>query len=373
MRNVALDLGVRKIAYCEVEHGLVIRRTTVGSLSALESWLGPEQPPARVAVEACLEAWAVHAKLTQWGNEVLLVDTTRTKQIGIGQHQRKTDRIDAEVLAHALAEGRLPLAHLLSKSRQEMRRELGVRRALVETRAQYVTSIRGLCRQEGQMLKSCDVENFVANVRKTQLSEPLMVAITPLLVILENINQQVVTLDERLEQLAEKEPVIQLLRTVPGVGPITAISFVSVIDDAKRFQRAHQVESYIGLVPGEHSSGGKRRIGSITKQGNSYLRAMLVQASWSVLRFSAPDDPLRSWAEALSQRRGKRIAVVALARRLAGVLWAMWRDNTVYDPVFAARSGARGLRAAEQTLKQRAAALEQAVKKQRARHVYNKK
>ena len=120
MRKVALDLGARKTADCEVRGEKVVRRE-------------PEQPPAVVAIEACREAWHVHDLLTSWGNEVVLVDTTRSRRLGIGQHGRKTDRIDAEVLALALERGGIPVAHLLSPHRRELRRWLGVRRALAET------------------------------------------------------------------------------------------------------------------------------------------------------------------------------------------------------------------------------------------------
>src|SRR5688500_4798911 len=143
MRNVALDLGVKKTTYCEVVDGKVVERGTVSSVMSLEPLLGPAAPPARVAIEACREAWFVHSLLTQWGNDVLLVDTTRSAKLGIGQHGRKNDRIDAEVLARAVERGGIPLAHVLSPHRQDLRRQLGIRRALVETRAQYIVTIRG--------------------------------------------------------------------------------------------------------------------------------------------------------------------------------------------------------------------------------------
>jgi transposase len=176
---------------------------------------------------------------------------------------------------------------------------------------------------------------------------------------------QLAAVEQRLDQLCAAEPVVAQLTTTPGVGPIVAASFVSVIDAAQRFRSAHQVESYLGLVPSEDTTGGKRRLGSISKQGNSYLRALLVQAAWTILRQSARTDPLQRWALAIAERRGKRIAVVALARRLAGVLWAMWRDSTVYEPELAAKSGARGLRKAAQSMELRAAALERAAVKVR--------
>jgi transposase len=202
-------------------------------------------------------------------------------------------------------------------------------------------------------------------MRKAMLSAEVRATIEPLLATLEPLELQLAAVEQRLEQLCATEPVVAQLMTTPCVGPIVAASFVSVIDEANRFRNAHQVESYLGLVPSEDSTGGKRRLGSISKQGNSYLRAMLVQASWLMLRLPGRSDPLQRWALAIAERRGKRIAAVALARRLAGVLWAMWRDGTVYDPELAACSGARGLRRAAKSIELRAAALERAAVKVR--------
>jgi hypothetical protein len=120
-------------------------------------------------MEACREAWHVHDLLVKWGNEVVLSDTTRRKRIGIGEHGRKNDRIDAEKMAHALEEGRIPKAHVSSASRRELRRVLGVRRALVEARAQLVTTVRGLVREQGGKIASCKTENFAGQVRKQKL------------------------------------------------------------------------------------------------------------------------------------------------------------------------------------------------------------
>jgi transposase len=368
MRSVALDLGKKVIAYCEVKDDAVVRRMMVGSLATLEPLLGPEQQAARVAIEACREAWFVHRTLTEWGNEVLLVDTTRSREIGIGNHRRKNDRIDAEVLARAVERGGIPLAHVLSPQRQELRRQLSVRRALIETRTQYVTTIRGIGREFGSQLPACDAEDFAARMRQKRLPAELATIIDPLVTLLETLEVQLFTVEQRLAALSAEEPVIAQLTTTPGVGRIVAASFVSVIDDAHRFRSAHQVESYLGLVPSEDSSGGKVRLGAISKKGNSYLRALLVQSAWIILRSPNRIDPLHQWAKATAQRRGKRIAVVAVARKLAGLLWAMWRDGTVYDVELTATSGARGLRAAAQATEVRATALEDAARKA-ARHL----
>lgn len=369
VRNVALDLGKKKTTYCEIADGKVVQRATVTRVESLSSLLGPDHPPATVAIEACREAWYVHDLLSGWGNRVLLVDTTRNKQIGVGRHGRKTDRIDAEVLARAVERGGIPVAHLLSPHRRELRRVLGIRRALVESRAQLVTTARGVARESGISLPGCTTENFSTRVRTLAKNEPLLCPLEPLLKTIDVVSAELVGVEAELARLCAAEPIIMHLCTVPGVGPIVAASFVSVVDDAKRFQRAHHLESYLGLVPNENSSGGKRRLGAITKKGNKYLRTVLVQAAWALLRKASPDDPLRRWTEAVAERRGKRVAVIALARKLSGVLWAIWRDAAVYDPDALAQRTARGLRTSARDTQLQAAALEAAASKRSLRRI----
>ena len=119
--------------------------------------------------------------------------------------------------------------------------------------------------------------------------------------------------------------------TAPGVGPVTAAAFVATLDDVGRFRDAHQVMSYLGLVPSERSSGERQHRGHITKAGSPRVRWLLVEAAWRILRTRDADTaPLRAWAERIAVRRGKRVAVVALARRLAGILYVLWRDDTDY-------------------------------------------
>ena len=342
MRTVSLDLGARRVDFCEVGDGGEIRRATRRSLEGLEEQLGPGTAPARVAFEACREGWYVARVLEGWGHEPVMVDTTRAKQLGIGQHGRKTDRVDAERLAVALKEGRIPQAHILSPERQELRFHMAVRRMLVESRAQYVTAIRGIVRAHGGRIPSCATRDFLEKLKEVELDEQTRVYTAPLSSALKVLMRRVAEMDLRLEELSRKDPVIQRLQTVPGVGLVVAAVFVSVIDDAVRFRDAHQVESYLGLVPSEESTGGRRRLGAISKAGNTYARALLVEAAWTVLR-SKEEDPLRAWARQVVRRRGHRIGAVALARRLVGILWAVWRDGTVYDPQRVGQASAQGV------------------------------
>jgi transposase len=366
MRSVGLDLAAREVSMCVVVDGAVVLRRTVSRLDALDDVLGPGCDAARVVIEACREAWHVHDVLTERGHQVLVVDTTRVRQLGIGQHGRKTDRIDAETLARAAEKGSIPLAHVLTPERRRLRELLGVRRALVETRTQYITTIRGLGRGRGVSLPRCESEQFVAKLRRASLLAELEQLVAPLRAALEGIELELGKVEAELERCCAAEPLLTRLTTVPGVGLVVAASFMSVIDEAGRFEHAHQVASYLGLVPSEDTTGGRRRLGAITKKGNSYLRSLLVQAAWSALR-SRGEDPLRRWGKAVQKRRGSRIAVVALARRIAGVLWAMARDATVYEPARVGMASARGLRVQAQELDVQARALERAAAKVRRR------
>jgi transposase len=350
MRSVGLDLGARHIALCEVRDGVVVERKSFRRLSDLKAALGPGTEGARVAFEACREGWLVHDMLEKWGHEPLMLDTTRVRQLGIGQHGRKNDAIDAEVIALAVDAGRVPLAHVLSPERRALRAKLSVRGELVDMRSRQVTLIRGLARAAGTPLPSSATTNFLQHVEKAKLDAATTKLIAPLVATLAIAEEQLAVLDAELAALVAGDTMTTLCMTAPGVGLIVAASFVSVIDEAKRFRHADAVASYLGLVPNESTTGGpqNRRLGGITKQGNTHARAMLVQSAWQIMRAASEDDPLRKWATQLASRRGKKVAAIALARKLAGMLWAMCRDGTVYDPAGLAHESVKGLRESRQ-------------------------
>lgn len=364
MRNIALDLGSKGIAVSEVRDGNVMGRWKVDDLNGLEKILGVNTPAARVAFEACREAWHVHDWVKARGHEPVVADTTRVRtDVGIGHHGRKTDRIDADKLALALERGHLPAAHVLSVPRRELREVLGVRAALVATRAEYVTTARGLARSRGVKLPPCQPANFAVKVSGLQLEESIRRMLGPLLALIPQLDEGVRALDARLDVLTQNMPEVRLLATAPGVGMITACAFIGVIDYPDRFSNGHAVASYLGLVPAEFSTGGgkQQRLGGITKHGNRYARAMLVEAAQIVLLTSDEDDPLGRWGRQLEQRRGRTVAAVAVARRLAGILWAMWHNDTPYNCHMVENSQVEGW---EQQQRQRMdAAFERAARK----------
>jgi transposase len=152
----------------------------------------------------------------------------------------------------------------------------------------------------------------------------------PLLRTVTALSTELRALDAQLEQQAAADPVVARLRTVPGVGPIVALSVRAFIDDVARFPDAAHVSAALGLVPREDSSAERRQRGHISKAGPSEVRSLLIQAAWVCWR-TCRQGPLRAWTDQLAARRGKRIAVVALARRLSRILFAIWRDQTVFE------------------------------------------
>jgi transposase len=168
------------------------------------------------------------------------------------------------------------------------------------------------------------------------------------LAVLRPVNQPLAYSDERIEAVTRTDSRVRLLRSRPSVGPVTAAAFVAALDDVRRFRRAHEVAAYFGLVPRELSSGEHQRRGRLTKAGHTRVRSLLVQAAVSIVRLRDPRTAdLRAWAIGIAARRGRKVAVVALARRLAGILYAMLRDGRAYEPRLKARQARRPVPAQE--------------------------
>ncbi|MGO9834119.1 MAG: IS110 family transposase, partial [Polyangiaceae bacterium] len=191
VRNVGLDLGARHIAYCEVADGQVVERATFRSLAELERKVGPGTPDARVAFEACREGWHVHDTLRRWGKEPVMLDTTRVRQIGVGQHGRKNDALDAEAMARALDAGRVPLAHVLSPERRALRAKLSIRGELVDMRARQVTILRGLARAAGVLLPTGRTGHFLAVLECAPLDAATRALVAPIVATLTTANEQI--------------------------------------------------------------------------------------------------------------------------------------------------------------------------------------
>jgi transposase len=340
-----MDLGKKRSDVCVMAAAdQVSERFKVTTTRESLSKMFARRPAAQIAVESCRSSSWVKEQLEQLGHTVVVIDTTRVRALGVGQGRRKNDQRDAEMLARALCSGVVPRAHVLSHEARRVRDVLHTRAQLVAQRTALVTMIRGQFEAQGIVVPTCDAAKFAATLGRTDAELVEGVHIQAVLRVLASVNQELEVLTAELEALAARQEAYPRLCTVPGVKLIVALSFIAALDRADRFRDAHQVEAYLGLVPSEMSTGGRQRLGHITKAGNPRARVMLVQAAHVLLRARRhQDDPLVVWAHQLAARRGKRIAVVALARRLTGVLWAMWQDGTDYDARAVAGASAAGM------------------------------
>jgi transposase len=334
MNHVAVDLGSRQSQLCvrsaegQIQHEVRVSNADLrAALTAL--------PKSRVVLESSSEAFAVADLALAAGHEVNIVPSGLAHNLGVGQRGVKTDKKDAQNLSMASCRMEtLPQVHLPSLQGRELRRLLTSRSQLVCARTGMVNSVRGWLRT--QLLrpsKGTRPDNFPVRIRVLALSRPegLPEHIERMLKVVETLNEQLKAADKELDQIAEANPVCQRLMTVPGVGSVTSATFWATLDDATRFKTAHAVESYIGLTPGESSSGETVQRLGITRAGSTRARAVLVQAAWVAWR-TRPDDPMVQWARGIAKRRPVQVAVVALARKMVGILFALWRDEATYDP-----------------------------------------
>jgi transposase len=242
----------------------------------------------------------------------------------------KTDRRDVAALAEANRRGWYRATHRVSAAQREVRQILRSRRQLVTMRSGTVSLLRALLRQSGYRLASGSAETVPARLARLSLPAALTETLTPLRRMIEALTTELVGVDARLQTHVATDPVVQRLQSVPGVGPIVALTFRAFVDEVARFGSAAQVSAAIGLVPREDSSAERHHRGHITKAGPRELRSLLIQGAWACWR-NHGSASLRAWVERLAARRGRRIAVVALARRLSRILFAVWRDGSVFD------------------------------------------
>lgn len=287
---------------------------------------------AQALIEASTESEWVAKHLESLGVQVVLADPNYLAMYASRGAHKKTDKRDAHALALALKQGIYRAVVRRSERERHMLDLLGLRDLLVRQRTAAINEVRAFCRRHGLRLPSCSSSTVHKHLALLLLDQPtLWEACQPLHALMVSLQTQIGVYDQKLAALAQNEPPVQRLMTVPSVGVVTAICAVAVLGDPNRFPDAHKVASYLGLVPRENSSGGRVQKGRLTKTGNSTLRRLLVQCAHGIMqRRTADSAHLWQWAEALTQRRKKSTAAVALARRLGGILWAMLRDEKTY-------------------------------------------
>jgi transposase len=286
----------------------------------------------RILVEASTESEWVAQHLESLGHEVVVADPNYGAMYARRSRRVKTDRRDAAALADACQRGNYRPAHRRSARQRTVQGMLNVRQELTDSRTRAISLARAITRGAGFRIRSGRTETFLDRLVALELPASMTATLVPLQRVIEILNDELESADDRFEKLVESDPVVRRLTTLPGIGPITATAYVAALDDVARFESAAQVSSYLGLAPREYSSGEQQRRGRVLRSAHPHVQSLLVQAAWRMSRSSSAETAgLRTWAEAITRRRGKKIAMVALARRLARILFAMWRDETEYQ------------------------------------------
>lgn len=333
MDHVAIDLGSRESQVCvRAADGEILEERRVGTRSLGKYLAG--RPKSRVVVEACAEAFSVADAALAAGHETVVVPASLAPALGVGERGIKNDVRDARNLSETSCRMRkLPQVHVPKQISRDRKAMCGMREGLVQARTKLVNTVRGWTRPQGMgVIRSGAPSTFPSRVSEhvSKRGGKVPKYVELVLKAIEALNAQIEAAEQLLEEMAATDPTCQLLMTAPGVGPTTAVRFTAAIDSVERFPNAHKLESYLGLTPGEDSSSQRKRKTAITKAGPSKVRWVLVQAAWAARRYYK-DDPIVLWSKEVQERRGKHVAVMALARRLAGVLYAMWRDGRPYD------------------------------------------
>lgn len=335
--TIGLDLGDRHSRYCALDQeGTIVWEGSVTTRqNALRELFGA-LACCRVVIEVGTHSPWISRLLATLGHEVIVANARKVRLIA--ESKRKNDKLDARTLARlARADPQLlcPIRHRCEQAQADLA-VIRARAAMVESRTGLINTVRGLVKSFGARLPKCDAAQ-IGPAMLADVPAPLHAAVRVLLEQIAAQSRGIEQYDAAIEQLGrEQYPETELLRQVHGVGPVIALSYVLTVDDAGRFRRSREVGAYLGLQPSQRESGQSRPQLRISKEGDRYLRKLLVQGAQTILRCNGSDCDLRRWGLRLAARGGKNAkkrAVVAVARKLAVLLHRLWVTGEVYEPL----------------------------------------
>ena len=293
--------------------------------------------PALVGMESTGNCQWFVEMATAAGHDVWIGDAAKIRASEV--RQQKHDRRDAALILKLLMEGRFPRIWTPSGEEKDLRQLLIHRYKLVRIRAQVKNELQHLAMNKGVTKKRKLWSKAGEKVlRELPLAPWASRRREDLFKVRGMLDEQIILLDRAVVEAAEKNERARLLMTQPGVGPITSMAFVLTMGDVSRFRRGKHVASYLGLIPREYSSGGHQRLGSISKQGNRFLRMLLVEAAQGAVRY---DPQFRNEYLHRCHRKAKGVAKVAAARKLAVRLYWMLRTNKAYPEIVRVESSSR--------------------------------
>jgi len=345
--TIGVDLGDRWSFYCVLdESGKVILEEKLATTPEAMKQTFARIGRSRIALETGTHSPWVSRLLTQLGHEVIVAHAQKVDLIT--KSTRKDDRHDAQTLARlARIDPELlgPVQHRSARAQIHLT-EIRARAELVSTRTALINGARGLTKSYGERLPKCGTQQ-VSREFGAGLSTALCEVLEPLFHEIESLNERIKEYDRRIEKIAkETYPETELLKQVKGVGDLIALTYVLTIEDPHRFRKSRDAGCFVGLQPGRRNSGDSEPQMHISKQGDEYLRTLLVQGAHYILGPFGADSDLRRWGGKLAERGGKNAkkrAVVAVARKLAVLLHRLWVSGEVYQPL---RNSQKAMRAA---------------------------
>lgn len=334
---VGLDLGDKSSRDCVLDsNGRVQSERSVATTRQGFSQAFAKMVRSRIALEVGTHSPWVSRVLESLGHEVIVANARRVRIMS--ESSRKDDRMDAQMLARlARVDPALlyPIRHRGERVQQHLAM-IKARAGLVDGRTALVNTARGLTKSLGERIGKCDADQMRME-KIEELPAGVQAALEPLLIVVETMTEQIQDYDKRLAEIARKDyPETALLEQVAGVGLLIALTFILTLDDAQRFRYSRDVGCLLGLRPRRRDSGESQPQLGITKEGDVYLRRLLVQGAHFILSKRGPDTDLQRWGLKLAGSGGKKAkkrAVVAVARKLAILLHHLWVSGEVYEPL----------------------------------------
>ena len=335
--TMGLDLGDRSSACCVLDEAgkIILEQKLPTTPEAVKQTFG-RMPRSRIAMETGTHSPWVSRLLTTLGHEVIVAHAQKVRLIV--KSRRKDDRLDARTLARlARIDPELlsPVQHRSAQAQLHLT-EIRARAGLVSARTALVNAARGLVKSYGERLRKCGTQQFRRETA-SGLSAGLREALEPLLLEVESLNERIQEYDRRIARMAQETyPETALLKQVKGVGDLIATAYVLTIEDPQRFRKSRDAGCFVGLQPGRRNSGESEPQMHISKEGDEYLRTLLVQGAHYILGPFGEDSDLRRWGQKLAARGGKNAkkrAVVAVARKLTVLLHRLWVSGEVYEPL----------------------------------------
>lgn len=331
---IGLDVSMKVISVCvmEAEGKVVLQRDVAATPSAVLATIKDYVGDCLVGLEAGSTSMWLYHELEKAGVSVICMETHHARKV-LSAHPIKNDRNDALGLTQLLRSGWYKGVHVKDYATQEIKAWLEARELLKHKRQDIKNAIRGLVKPFGIILPAGSSSKWVVSVteRLAKEREGLLPLITPLLTVYETLCTEMDKYTQFIEMHAKQDEVCQRLQTIDGIGPLNALAFKIIVENPERFESNRDIGAYLGLTPRIYASGETERRGHISCAGSTMMRSLLFEAAQVLLTRTKTMSALKSWGMRLCKRKPTKVVVAALARKLAVLMLALWKNGTTFQ------------------------------------------